>query len=70
MFGNNFTKKTIFINIQNHEELAINSNSAQLFETDGIFEICQNNFAECNIAVPKYRTCQNWCAKQPLATKS
>ena len=27
---NKFTEKTIFIDIQNHEELAINSNSAQL----------------------------------------
>ena len=46
-----------------------NSNSAQLFKIDGIFEICQNDFAEYNIAVPKYRTYQKWCAKQPLATK-
>ena len=28
---NKFHRKTIFVNIQNHEELAINSNSAQFF---------------------------------------
>ena len=35
----NFTEKTIFINIQNHVELAINSISAQFFKIVGIFEI-------------------------------
>ena len=46
---NKCTEKTIFINIQNHEKLAINSNSAQFFKMDGMFEICQTEFA-----VPKY----------------